>query len=226
MTNQNNLFVRKIGNVNRNLERMQALSNYNIPKIYLCDKNILDMEYIHGLDMKSYLKFNEIENVKNFIASTMKSFAKQGLMKDYTQTYEQKLNWLKDDEFAFTKEELIDRLPKNIPQTEYHGDFTLENILFTNRGFYMIDPLTSEYDSYVFDLVKLRQDLECKWFLRKENIKIDVKLKNLQDNLFDVFPEIRDNNLLILMLLRIYPYADVNSFERNFLRKEINRLWK
>lgn len=220
------LFVRKIGQVERNVERLKALSEYKTPKIYSHKSDILDMEYIHGLDMKSYLKFNETEQLRNFILSTLFSFSKLSKVKDYSETYEKKLSWLKDHDFVFTKKELIERLPKHLPQSIYHGDFTLENIIHTNNGFYMIDPLTSEYDSYVFDLIKLRQDLECKWFLRNENIKLDVKLKNLQDDLLNYFPLIKDDNLLILILLRVYPYASKNFDDREFLKKEINRLWK
>ena len=39
-----------------------------------------------------------------------------------------------------------------MPQTTYHGDFTLENLIYDGDEFIMIDPVTIEYDSYVFDL--------------------------------------------------------------------------
>ena len=57
----------------------------------------------------------------------------------------------------FTANELYAKLPKTLPSSEYHGDFTLENILYSLKDdFVLIDPLTTEYDSYVFDLAKLR----------------------------------------------------------------------
>ena len=55
-----NLFVRKINNVQRNHERLSSLSSlgYPVPKIYQYDGETLDMEYIQGLDMKNYLIHN------------------------------------------------------------------------------------------------------------------------------------------------------------------------
>jgi 5-methylthioribose kinase len=123
----------------------------------------------------------------------------------------------------FTKEQLIDRLPKKLPQSTYHGDMTLENVIYTNPGFCFIDPLTSDYDSYIFDIAKLRQDLECKWFIRKSNVKIDTKLQRIQDKLRKCYPDAFDDSLLILMLLRVYPYCD--DTDKQFIVNEANRLW-
>ena len=108
----------------------------------------------------------------------------------------------------------------------YHGDLTLENILYTNPDFHLIDPVTIEYDSYIFDIAKMRQDLECKWFLRDSNIKLDTKLQQIQDRLKEDYPEAFDDSLLILMLLRVYNHASEGSYEQKFLLREIEKLWK
>ena len=126
----------------------------------------------------------------------------------------------------FTRKELVDRLPKLLPRSEYHGDMTLENILSVNGKFYLIDPVTIEYDSYVFDIAKMRQDLDCKWFLRGNELKIDTKLQNISDNLKEKYPIAFDDSLLILMLLRVLAHAKANSKEYVFLRECIERLWK
>ena len=63
----------------------------------------------------------------------------------------------------------------------------------------MIDPVTIEYDSYVFDLAKLRQDLECKWFLRETDLRLDAKLNMLQEKVFSAFPNTKNDYLLILI---------------------------
>lgn len=219
-------FVRKENNVERNIERLDFLykKGYNVPKLYVVNGNCLDMEYIHGLDIKNYLKSNEIIGLKHFIVDTLQSFKIGSTKKDYTEVYHNKLQWL-SNEFPFTKEELIEKLPKILPQSTYHGDLTLENIIHTDQGFYMIDAMTSEYDSYIFDIAKLRQDLECRWFIRNDNLKLDVKLKNLQDNILDAFPFANNDYLLILMLLRVYPYMK-DDLNKDFIMKEITRLWK
>ena len=86
--------------------------------------------------------------------------------------------------------------------------------------------MTSEYDSYIFDIAKLRQDLECKWFLRNTDYKLDVKLENIQDKLLEKFELANNNYILILMLLRVYRYTKPNTIEDKLLTKEMNRLWK
>ena len=229
MQDDQKLFVRKIDNVERNYERMTALKEacFRVPEIYAYDGTTLDMQYIRGLDMKTYLIHNNVNLLYNFICDTIDEFSCTGVMKDYTETYHKKLSWITGEEgFNFTKNELIDRLPKKLEQSIYHGDMTLENIMYTDPGFCFIDPLTSEYDSYIFDIAKLRQDLECKWFIRNTDIKLDTKLQNLQDKLKKTYrgANVFDDNILILMLMRVYPYC--NEKDKQFILNEANRLWK
>lgn len=229
MENDSGLWVRKFKNVDRNYERLSALykSGYPVPEIYTYLNQTLEMEYIHGLDMKNYLLHNTSTKLQEFLLVTLDCFSENSIIKDYTKTYYQKLAWLDSHQgLPFTKEQLIERLPKNIPQSMYHGDLTLENIIYTDPGFHMIDAVTVEYDSWVFDVAKLRQDLECKWFLRHSDAKLDFKLQNIQDTLRECYPEAFNDNLLILMLLRVYLHTKEGDFEREFILREINRLWK
>lgn len=223
------LFVRKIGNVDRNFERLHQLehSGFPVPKIYkYVAGEILDMEYLHGLDMKNYLILNNINNLVDFIHKMVYNLSLEQHTKDYTEVYESKLDVVDFKNLPFTKEELLNRLPKQLPQTTYHGDMTLENIMYTQKGFYLIDAMTTEYDSYIFDIAKMRQDLECKWFLRHSDVRLDTKLQNIQNKLRDKHPEAFDDYILILMLLRVLQKCELYDFNYMFLMKEINRLWK
>ena len=229
MRNEDNIFVRKQGNVERNFERLSHLysDSYPVPIIYQKYDDILDMEYIHGLDMKSYLTSGNIELLANFIIANLNKFAKNSIVKDYSEVYNHKLAFVDTaNDLPFTKDELIARLPKKLPSSNYHGDLTLENILHSNDSFYMIDAVTIEYDSYIFDIAKLRQDLECKWFLRNSKLMLDVKLQNLQEKILSRFSGAENDNLLILMLLRVYQHTQENDDNRKFILKEIQRLWK
>lgn len=224
-------FIRKIDNIERNFERQSALhlKNYNVPKIFNMTNNILDMEYINGLDMKTYINLHGTKNFINFIEKFITQLSSSTVIKNYSKIYNNKLMWLDtNNPFSFTKEELINRLPKELPSSEYHGDFTMDNILYTpNKKFYLIDCITSEYDSWVFDLCKLRQDLKCQWFIRNEKqINIFCSTKIIDDALIQKYDIINNDNLLILMLLRVYPYTAENSFDRQFIFKEIEKLWK
>lgn len=226
--NENGMLVRKIDNVDRNYERLKALLGYvDVPKIYHYDGNRLDMEYIHGTDMRNYLLNNSVKDLNDFLVNTITLFSHNSIDKDYTPVYNDMLSWIEDGMFPFTKDELIDKLPKVLPQSVYHGDMTLENIIYsTGNRFFFIDAVTLRYDSWVFDIAKLRQDLECKWFLRRDPVMLDVKLMNIQDHLLKKFPLANDDYLLILMLLRVYLHCDKDSIEYDFVVKEIKRLWK
>jgi hypothetical protein len=229
MQENENIFVRKIGNIERNFERLSNLYSeyYPVPVIYQKYDDILDMEYLHGLDMKSYLTSGNINLLSDFIIDNLNKFAKNSTLKDYTETYEKKLDFISEtNDLPFTKDELITRLPKKLPSSNYHGDLTLENIIYSNNSFFMIDAVTIEYDSYIFDIAKLRQDLECKWFLRNSNLSLDVKLQNLQEKILSRFSGSDNDYLLILMLLRVYQHTKTFDNDRKFILKEINRLWK
>lgn len=228
MQKHEKLFVRKIGNISRNIERMQALTeDYPLPQLYTISKKMIDMEYLHGLDIKSYLKTNNYEKLLEFLLSVLDNLSKNSVDKDYTETYIKKLQEVSFDELPFTREQLLERLPRVLPSSNYHGDLTLENIIFTvDRGFFLIDCATVEYDSYIFDIAKLRQDLELGWFIRKDSVMLDVKTKHIQQKILEKYPRANNDYLLILMLLRVYRHSKPNTLERNFLLEGINLLWK
>jgi len=224
------IFVKKIGNTSRNLERIKILTNIglNLPEIYSEYDDVYEMEYIKNIDMKTYLLKNGVNDITDYIHHVISILTKRCIKKDYTNVYKDKLNKINFEDYSitFNKEDLFDRLPKILPSTEYHGDFTLDNILFDieSKTFRLIDPLTTEYDSYVFDLAKLRQDLVCGWFVRKEDINLKIKLDSINFRLTNY--DFYDNNyILIMMLLRILPYSK-SLDDINFLVERINLLWK
>ena len=228
MQKHDKLFVRKIGNISRNIERMQALSvDYPLPQLYTVSKKMIDMEYLHGLDIKTYLKTNNYEKLLDFILSILDRLSSNAVNKDYTEIYIKKLQEVSFEELPFTREQLLERLPKILPSSNYHGDLTLENIIFTaDRGFFLIDCATTEYDSYIFDIAKIRQDLDLGWFTRKDNTMLDVKTKHIQKVILEKYPQGGNDYLLILMLLRVYRHTLPNTLERNFILQGINKLWK
>lgn len=229
MDNDGKLFVRKIGAISRNVERMSALAeDYPVPKIYRHSDITLDMEYIHGLDCKSYLKAHQPTKLAQFLISVLDKISADSVNKDYTDTYYAKLQEIDFSLLPFSAEQLIAKLPKNLPQSQYIGDLTLENIICTDEGFYLIDCATIEYDSYIFDIAKLRQDLELGWFTRHSDLVLNIKTNYIKQQLKERYPSalVDDKNLLILMLLRVYKHATVGSFEHDFLLKGIQQLWK
>ena len=133
--------------------------------------------------------------------------------------------YFKKYNLPFNADQLIDKLPKILPTSEYYGDLTLDNILFDikNNKFVLIDPSTTEYNSFIFDIAKLKQDLTCKWFIRNKNLNINKKLNEIYESL-NKYSYYDNNYLLILMLMRILPYSK-NIKDEKFLYNNIVSLW-
>jgi RIO-like serine/threonine protein kinase len=127
----------------------------------------------------------------------------------------------------FTTSELIKKLPSSGKVGLVHGDFTLENILFYNNKFYFIDANPTDINAIEFDVNKIRQDLECLWFVRNESDIITYKIvcDKINFHLKNKWEFMNNNYILILMLLRILPYCTEDTTQ-NFLIKEINKLWQ
>lgn len=230
MQNDDCVFVRKTGDVSRNIERFDALSRLNIslPKIIEIYGDSYDMEYVQHQDIKTYLLSHSANDLIQFITNFIEILSNETFEKDYSEIYKNKLSKFPWAEYnlPFDFDKLFEVLPKRLPASEYHGDLTLENILYkiTNNSFILIDPLTTEYDSYVFDLAKLRQDLDCKWFIRNERYYFDSKLKTIKQEL-SKHDHFNNDYLLILMLMRVLPYTK-NEKDKLFLENEIRKLWK
>ena len=120
MRNNTGLFIRKMDNVDRNYIKLNELSqHFNVPEVYTYDNNILDMEYIHGLDMKSYLAVRDTNRLTDFLIDILSKFSEDVHMTDYTDIYIDKLKYIKlPSEMNYTKEELIEQLPKRLPRSK------------------------------------------------------------------------------------------------------------
>lgn len=228
MENEQGLFVRKVGAISRNVERLTALrsKSYPVPYIIRNSDITLDMEYIHGLDIKTYLKSHQPNRLLQFLVELLEQLMSNCTLKDYTEVYKSKLSEIDFTRLPFTADELIAKLPTHLPQSNYVGDLTLENIIYTEDGFYLIDCATIEYDSYIFDIAKLRQDLDLRWFTRNSDLVLDVKTNYISQQLRERYPESNNDYLLILMLLRVYKHAKQGTYEHIFLLEGITRLWK
>jgi len=223
-------FVRKQGNITRNVEKLKLMHNakFNVPCIYSVSNELLDMEYIQGMDMKTYLLRYSSNTLVDFIVETINKFKTTASIKNYHNVYVNKLSFIDNDIYIpFRKEELLSRLPSTLEQSLCHGDFTFENIIYSKSNkFFMIDCSTGEYDSWIFDLAKMRQDLDAKWFTRNTNLRLDSSLITIKNNLKEQFPEAYDDNIYILMLLRVYQHAKPKTPEHTMLLTEIKKLWK
>lgn len=231
----NKLIIKKIGGKNhiecRNKLEYLKTFNFKTPKIYKINDNETIMEFINGYDMQSYLKQANNKDIESLIKFLKKYFnLKSKVTLDYSRQYKIKLKNIKKiinyRELAFNIDDLFYKLPKKIETFPIHGDLTLDNILYKDGNFYIIDANPSEFDSLIFDFNKLRQDLDIGWFIRTHNNEnIKVILNKISFDLKKSFEFYNNDFILIFMLLRILPYA-TNDFDKNFLFNNINNLWQ
>jgi hypothetical protein len=222
--------VRKTKFIERNYEKLVELASkgYTVPKILSKQDDILEMEYVEGVDMKTFLMYYDITLLTLFLSELIDKFKIDSLDKDYSDVYAKNLTFVdNDNQLPFNSHELFDRLPKLLPSSTCHGDLTLENLIYSNDNrFVLIDVSLGDYDSWVFDLAKLRQDLDAKWFLRNTDVDLSAHLAAIKSILHKKFPIAFDDNLYILMLLRVYRHCTPQTPEYNLILSEIQRLWK
>lgn len=231
MSKHGRLFVRKQGNIARNYERFVDLAkqipSLPMPEIYHVFDDTMDMEYIDSRDIRSYLINNDPEPLLEFLKSTLTKFSMRIEYTNYRPIAEKFLDTVDLDVMPFSADDILQQIPTKLPRSHYHGDLTLENILWhSSKGFYLIDAQTGIWDSYIFDICKLRQDIECGWFLRNNPADLGEKLQYLRQGLLTNWPDADNSALLILMLLRVYRYCDSNSVEQKFILEAINKIWK
>jgi len=229
MKNENRMFVRKYDNIKRNLERYSCLSESGIvfPVIYDQCESFYDMEYVGNMNMSLFISIHGIDRLHNFLLNFISKLVSFSVKKDYTEVFQRKLSLVDWSLFSFNEAQLLKKLPKIHGTSLYHGDLTLDNILYDNiyDRFVLIDPITSEYDSYVFDLCKLNQDIRCYWFHKNLENSIKNEIDCLYAGLCKKHPVIEDNYLTIAMLLRVLAYCKTD-FEKKYLVEQVEILWK
>ena len=232
-----NFYIKKTNGtkLKKSAEILQELKsqNFNTPDIISCSNKCLIMEYINGVDMQSFLENadnNKIFKIIDFINSYIK-IKRTNKKKNFSNEIYNKINSLKKKinqrYLVFSLEQLYKKLPKICIDTSIHGDLTLDNIILKDDKFYLIDANPTDITALEYDVIKIRQDLDCLWFVRdfknKNNFKIicDTISSKLKKN----WSFFKNDYILIFMLLRIFPYKKDISTQK-FLLKNMNNLWQ
>ena len=230
-----NFYIKKTNGtkLKKSAEILQELKsqNFNTPDIISCSNKCLIMEYINGVDMQSFLENadnNKIFKIIDFINSYIK-IQRTNKKKNFSNEIYNKINSLKkkinQKYLVFSLDQLYKKLPKICIDTSIHGDLTLDNIILKDDKFYLIDANPTDITALEYDVIKIRQDLDCLWFVRdfknKNNFKIicDTISLKLKKN----WSFFKNDYILIFMLLRIFPYTKDISTQKFLLK---NLYWK
>lgn len=105
-----------------------------------------------------------------------------------------------------------------VEKNNCHGDLTLSNILFTNRDIYFIDFLDSYVESFLIDLVKIKQDLYYKWNIKLMNSylpKVEFYMNKMWSDFEKKYDKHIDTELFhvldLINYLRIEPYISTHN---------------
>ncbi len=222
-----------------------ALKDVKTPEVFDCgvdDDGIFyfDMEYINGIAMSEYMNQIKIKEIVDLIGLLFKALpipqgrtspTAQNVFSDKIQSIASKIVQGRGSAEAAEAIELLQKFDfSKIPLSPCCGDLTLENIILSSKGIYVIDLLDSFYNSWMIDVAKLLQDIELGWSYRfqKRDFGLNLRLatakqalienllslENGQDALFSIY------HILLLNVLRIYPYTK-DKFTIDFLNNSV-----
>lgn len=204
------------------------LKNIDAPKVLNIQKGELysfEMEYVSALSFNEYFSSSCLNDINfvvetlfeyfDFLISNKKSHSIENqIIKKITSlenktNYQKYLNFLKE----YVKEKKI-----CAPRTFCHGDLTFSNILFHKNRLFFLDFLDSYVDSFLCDIVKLKQDLYYMWNIKIQNIK-SLRIKQIYQYIWSrlykkYYDYIESDSFYILDAinsLRIEPYLTNQS---------------
>lgn len=230
------LQLQKQTNFNTNVAGIDA------PKIISCgyDEELFyfDMEYINGklfdevfqgiskceLDIYTnnildYIKETQINSTETYSSTELQTILTTKLLSlrersNYKDIVDFLVNFLNNDLGTLSK-------------GTCHGDLTFSNILFSKQKLYLLDFLDSYVESYVMDVVKLKQDLCHCWYLNLLPIdashitRIKQIFMYMWNRIEKIYPIVNTDLFFVLDLiniLRIEPYLETEEQLKNLKR--------
>ena len=193
--------------------------NIDAPKVYDMQKNYFDMEYIAGKSFEEFFSIASVNDVEfvvltlfdyfDTLISTARNF-------DATNKILTKIDSLKEKSSHKKYIEFLRKYVEDnkiiVPHTFCHGDLTFANIIFHKNRLFFIDFLDCYVDTFLSDLVKLKQDLHHLWAVRNQDVysnrihqiyqyiwdKLEVRYESFMNESFHI--------LDVMNALRIEPY--------------------
>ena len=198
--------------------------NIDAPKVYDIQKNYFDMEYVAGKSFEDFFSIASVNDVE-FVVLTLFDYFDALISTarnvDATKQILDKLDNLKEKSsypkyIEFLRKYVEDRRII-VPHTFCHGDLTFANIIFHKNRLFFIDFLDCYVDTFLSDLVKLKQDLHHLWAVRNQDVysnrihqiyqyiwdKLEVRYESFMNESFHI--------LDVMNTLRIEPYLTSDS---------------
>ena len=193
--------------------------NIDAPKVYDIQQNYFDMEYIACKSFEEFFSSASVNDVE-FVVSTLFDYFDTLISTarsfDATNKILTKIDSLKEKSSHKKYIEFLRKYVEDnkiiVPHTFCHGDLTFANIIFHKNRLFFIDFLDCYVDTFLSDLVKLKQDLHHLWAVRNQDVysnrihqiyqyiwdKLEVRYESFMNESFHI--------LDVMNALRIEPY--------------------
>ena len=193
--------------------------NIDAPKVYDMQKNYFDMEYIAGKSFEEFFSSASVNDVE-FVVSTLFDYFDTLISTarsfDATNKILTKIDSLKEKSSHKKYIEFLRKYVEDnriiVPHTFCHGDLTFANIIFHKNRLFFIDFLDCYVDTFLSDLVKLKQDLHHLWAVHNQDV-YSVRIHQIYQYIWDKL-EVRYESFMnesfhildAMNALRIEPY--------------------
>ena len=198
--------------------------NIDAPKVYDIQKNYFDMEYVAGKSFDEFFSIASVNDIK-FVVSTLFDYFDTLISTarniDATKQILNKIDILKEKSSYPKYIEFLRKYVEDkriiVPHTFCHGDLTFANIIFHKNRLFFIDFLDCYVDTFLSDLVKLKQDLYHLWAVRNQDVYSN-RIHQIYQYIWDKL-EVRYTDYLtdgfhildVINALRIEPYLTSDS---------------
>ena len=213
----------------------QVFRNVETPRVLRKEDSYFDMEYVTGRSFDEYFSVCSLSDIDFVFDSLCGYFDGLIFNSKYYQPEVSKKRLLDKIDSLMTHthhlgdlyhiRQCVRTISMKIPQTFCHGDLTFTNIIFNKNRLYYIDFLDCFIDSFLCDLIKLKQDLYYHWSLDVQGIK-NLRIRQIYSFLwrklekrYSQYVETIEFDVLdILNTLRLEPYL-TNEDQRIIIKR-------
>ena len=207
--------------------------NIETPKVHDIEVFYFDMDYVSGQNFEEFFSSASVNDVE-FVLSTLFDYFDTliSTARNFNATNKilSKIDSLKEKTSHIKYIEFLRKYVENnsiiVPHTFCHGDLTFANIIFHKNRLFFIDFLDCYVDTFLSDLVKLKQDLHHLWSVKNQDVysvRIHQIYQYIWDKLesrYESFMNKSFHVLDVLNTLRIEPYLTSDA-QRGILDKMI-----
>jgi len=208
----------------------RIMKNVDAPKVYDVQDGYFDMEYIPGhsfVEFFSTASVNDVEFVIDTLFQYFDTLISNHRSMNIRSSVLEKIETLRDKtqyrHYLECIEVMVEKYDLYVPKTFCHGDLTFSNIIFHKNRLFFIDFLDCYVDSFISDLVKLKQDLYYLWGIKTQKIqsnRLEQIYKHIWSELHVRYSEFIDSDVFDILdamnSLRIEPYL-TSSDQRTIL---------